>query len=92
MTPEEKRLLLETVELARDNNKILHSMRRGARLSMFFSIIYWIIVLGGLAAGWYFIQPYINMLNQSYDQIQLQLNSLKGAADKLPNFNNILRP
>ncbi|MFA6006295.1 MAG: hypothetical protein WC764_01030 [Candidatus Paceibacterota bacterium] len=76
MTPEEKKLLQETAELARDNNKILHAMRRSNRWSMVFRIMYWVLILGGLAAGYYYVQPYLNQAIKLYSQVQSQIGQL----------------
>ncbi|HEY4479039.1 MAG TPA: hypothetical protein VI981_01620 [Candidatus Paceibacterota bacterium] len=66
MTPEEKSILLKTQELALENNKILRSMQRNSRWSMFFRVIYWtalIVIAGGT---YYFLQPYLEQLLKVY--------------------------
>ena len=62
MTPEEKSLLERTNKLAEENNAILHSLRRSARWSTAFKVIYWFVILGLSVGAFYAIQPYINML------------------------------
>jgi len=91
MNPEERKMLDEALLLARENNKILHGIRRGNRWSMFFTLAYWILILGSLGVGFYFAKPYIDLADQSYSQIKSQLDGLKSATDKIPNINNILR-
>jgi hypothetical protein len=45
MDPETKQLLEETHALAKDNHKMLRSIKRGQWLSFFSSILVWIVVL-----------------------------------------------
>jgi len=77
MTPEEKRLLEETAKLAKENNVILRKMRRSAIWGSIFKVIYWLVILGGLAVSWYYIEPYINTILEMYEQVQGQMESLK---------------
>jgi len=39
-------LLEESISVSKENNKILHSMRRSARFSFVGKILFWIIMLG----------------------------------------------
>ena len=40
-----RKLLEETLEVSKDNQRMLHAMRRNAWASFFIKIIFWIIVL-----------------------------------------------
>lgn len=62
MTPEEKSLLQRALKLSEENNSILRSMRRSNRVSMFLRIIYWLIIIGLSVGAYYFIQPYVSVL------------------------------
>ena len=90
MNPEEKRLLQETVELSRENNKILHGMRRSARWSTFFRLTYWAFILGGLAVSYHYFQPYLNLMTQTYNKVQGQYGTLENALNKLPDVNKLM--
>ncbi len=83
MTPEERELLKETAELTKENNKILHSIRRSARFSSFLRILYWIIILGSAFGTYYFIQPYIDVFIKSYSSMQQNVDLIKNGF-KLP--------
>lgn len=86
MNPEEKQLLQETAELTRENNKILKSMRRGARFASFLRFIYWAVILGGAVASYYFIQPYLNAVINGYNEIQKGVSNVKSVSDKIPSI------
>jgi hypothetical protein len=49
MNPEEKELLKKTLELARENNRMLHSIKRQMLWGRIFRIVYWVLIIG--AAG-----------------------------------------
>jgi len=56
MDPELKRMVEETHNLARENNKMLHALRRGQWFSFFLKLFVWIIVL---ALPLYLYQQYL---------------------------------
>jgi hypothetical protein len=66
MTPEEKALLNKCVNLAEDNNNILHSIRRSMRLASLMRVLYWIVIIGSAYGAYYFIQPYLVQLVDIY--------------------------
>ena len=66
MSPEEKQLLKRSLELAQENNDILHSMQRSMRLQRIMSILYWVFIIGSAVGAYYFIQPYIESITGAY--------------------------
>ena len=62
MTPEERSLLESTYKLAEENNKILRSLRRSARLGTIMRILYWVAIMGVSVGALYFIQPYLKFI------------------------------
>ncbi|OGI58111.1 hypothetical protein A3C60_01145 [Candidatus Nomurabacteria bacterium RIFCSPHIGHO2_02_FULL_37_45] len=81
MDPEFKKLLEETFELAKENNDMLHSMRRSMRLQRIMSILYWVFIIGSAVGAYYLIQPYIDQLTNIYG----------GARSDIDNFNSLLQ-
>lgn len=55
----------ELLELTRENNKILHGMRRTQRWSSFFTFAYWMIILGSIFGVYYYFQPTIKKYTQT---------------------------
>ncbi len=70
MNQEERELLQKSYELSKENNEILHGVRRHNRRSLIFTIIYWVLIVGVSIATLYFLQPYIDMLMKAYKSIQ----------------------
>ena len=64
----------ELLEMTRENNKILRSMRRTQRWSSFFAFMYWMIILGSIFGTYYYFQPtiqkYVKTLQTSVGIIQ----------------------
>ncbi len=63
-------LVEETKELVEENNKILHSLRRTARVGFFVKLLYWIIVFGIAAGAFYYVKPYMEQLMKVYDSVK----------------------
>ncbi|OGI65184.1 hypothetical protein A3A95_03985 [Candidatus Nomurabacteria bacterium RIFCSPLOWO2_01_FULL_39_18] len=77
MDPESKKLLEETLALAKENNSILHSMRRSMRFQRMMTILYWVLIIGSALGAYYFIQPYIEQLIGVYSGAGDVLNNIK---------------
>ena len=84
MTPDERELLTQSIKIAEENNKMLHSMRRSARISSFLRIVYWFIILGTAFGTYYFIQPYLDAVIKSYNNMQQNVQLIKTTGIKLP--------
>jgi hypothetical protein len=85
MTNQEK--LDEMYELVRENNELLSSLLKREKISNFFKILYWFVVLGGLFGAYYFVQPYIQVLTSNFTAVQQALNSLGGVTNTIPEIN-----
>lgn len=74
----------ELLELTRENNKILRTMRRTQRFSSFFTFIYWMIILGSIFGVYYYFQPtikkYMRTIQTSVDILQ----KFEGQAGTVP--------
>lgn len=81
----------EVLELTRENNKMLHSMRRTQRFSSFFRLLYWIIILGSVFGVYYYFEPtikkYLKTMQTSLEIIQ----KFEGAAGTVPSDVNTLK-
>jgi hypothetical protein len=85
MDPESKKLLEDTFALAKENNKMLHSVLRYIRISRTMTIIYWVIIIGSAVGAYYFIQPYVDQLIGIYGGAKSGLDDFGSMLD---NFNN----
>ena len=82
MDPESKKLLEETLRLAEENNKILHSLRRAQRIASAMSFLYWFFIIGSAVGAYYFIQPYLDQLISVYGGAKSNLDSLGSVLNK----------
>lgn len=85
MDPESKKLLEETLALARENNKMLHTIRRSMLWARVMSVLYWVVIIGIAFGTFYFIQPYIDQLSNIYGGAK---NSLDSVDSILQQFQN----
>ena len=69
MTPEEKQLLQETADLAKENNKILKKMRRGQFIGNIIGSLKWILLIIFTIWSWVLVQPYFEAMMNAYTQI-----------------------
>lgn len=77
MDTESKKLLQETLELEKDNNKMLHSMLRSQHISNIMSFVYWIFIIGSAVGAYYLIQPYVDQLKGAYDSASETIKSFQ---------------
>lgn len=66
MTPEERSLLERTHQLAEENNEMLHSIKRRARLGTVIKVLYWAVIIGISFGAFYFIQPYLDFIKGGF--------------------------
>lgn len=85
MNPEEKQLLEKTYEIEKENNHILKGIRSSNRWNNFFKIFYWILIIGISVGAFYFVEPYVNKLLDTYKGIQGDFQGVKSVVDKVSN-------
>ena len=88
MDPESKKLLEETLTLAQENNKILHSMRSSMRWARFMSTIYWLVIIGASIGAYYFVEPYLNKILDLYNSILNTQQQLNGGSNEIQDLLN----
>jgi hypothetical protein len=98
-------MIRETYRLAQDNNRMLHSMRRGAFLGGVFKVLIWGLMIG--IPIWFYVvylAPVAQSLNQSVQAVQTQssnaqaqikdlqgsLTNLEKSMPKLPSLPTFL--
>ncbi len=91
MTPEEKSLLERTYKLVEENNAILASMRRGARITNIMRIIYWVVILVVSFGAYYAIQPYINVMLGSLGSLSGLVGNVNAANDAATSLRDLLK-
>ena len=84
MNEEEKALLLETVTLVKENNKMLKKVRSVQKWANFWLTIKALIFIGVALGSFYFLEPYINKTIDLY-------NKISGTTEKVNTTTNSLQ-
>lgn len=84
----------ELLELTRENNSILRSMRRTQRWSTLFTYVYWLVILGSIFGVYYYFQPtiqkYVKTLQTSAGILQKFENAAAGVPSDMQVLKNLL--
>lgn len=91
MEPNEKKLLEETMELSKENNKILKKLHGAMRLSRAFKVLYWTIIIGSMLGVYYYFQPFIDSLKGSADGIMSLFGKGQDAVNLIPDISSVLK-
>lgn len=83
MNPDDKRLLLKTLELSEENNKLLRKLDRMYRLTRLIRVSYWLIILGITLGAYYFIQPYVDGARAAYTSVLNDVDNIKAIREVL---------
>ena len=67
----------EILALTRDNNRILHRMRRNMVWGHVFTFLYWLVILGGIGWSYYYLDPYITRYWDVYQSMMQTLDSIQ---------------
>lgn len=90
MPPETARKLDEIYALAKENNRLLHKMRRAAFWSRVWRFLWILVVLGvPVLLYYYFLQPYVGQFFNAYSQIQDGAQKVEGY-QLPPEFKQLL--
>jgi hypothetical protein len=80
MDPETREMIETTLELARENNKMLRKVRGVQQREMIWRIVKTAVILGLALGLFYFLEPVINQIIGVYSSI---FGSAQNAADLL---------
>ncbi len=72
----------ETLEMVKENNKILKKMRSRMMWSSVVRVIYWIIILAAAFGAYYVIKPVVDDVREAYDGVVDSINSVKEVGQK----------
>lgn len=74
----------ELLELTKENNKILHKMRRTQHFSSFFTLVYWAVILGSIFGTYYYFQPTIQKYIKTIQTSMGIIQNFEKAAGSIP--------
>jgi hypothetical protein len=76
MQPEEKEMLKKTLELAQENNELLHRIRRNMFWGRVTRVAYWVIIIGAAIGVYYYITPYLDSAVNAYGNMKGDIKNL----------------
>jgi hypothetical protein len=68
----------KVISLAEDNNRMIKKLYRALRWSRVFRVIYLVIIIGASLGSYYYIQPYLESLGDTYGGIKDAISGLPG--------------
>jgi hypothetical protein len=81
----------EILKLTKDNNKMLHKMRRDAMYRSILSTVWWLIFLVAPIIFYYFyLEPYVNQMMQMYATIP-GFENLKMPTGGFPDLDQMMQ-
>ena len=94
MSPEERKLLEEAVTLSRENHKILRQLRGSLWWGRVYSLLKWVVIIGSTIWAYYYIQPYLFQLMDTYEAMRQQIDEVRKASGQinanLPDLSGLL--
>lgn len=69
MDEETKQLLREDLEIARESKKLLNELVRHQKLATWLNVIKWIVVIGTALGALYYVQPILENLLGTYNEL-----------------------
>lgn len=66
MDAETKKLLMESIELSKQNNAMLTRLIRNQKWLAIYRVVYWTIIILSSVGAYYFIQPYFSSILSVY--------------------------
>jgi len=90
MNPYEKELLEKTYALSKENNSMLKKIRSASRWSIFFRVMYWVLIAVVAIVAFMFIKPYVDAVFSAYSNVQEDISSVKTTTSTISEFFNNL--
>ena len=81
-----KELLEANIKLSKENNRMLKKMRSAQKRANFLKLLYWLIIIGIAVGGFYFLQPYFEVVQDLYQQIQTTIGDIGEVGKSLPKL------
>ena len=80
----------ENLELSKENNDLLKSIRSSQKRAAMMRMLYWILIVGMTFGAYYYIQPYIEQLMSAYSGTQENIKSFQDYFPESKSFQSII--
>ena len=84
-----KEQVQENRRLIEENNKILKKISRNLAISTWIKIAYWVVILGVAFGSYYLIQPYLDAITGTYNDVRDGVNSAQQFNEKAKDAGSI---
>lgn len=83
-------MIQQVFEMTRDNNRMLHAMRRSAFFGGLLKLVFWVIIIGGPIVFYYtYAAPYVDQILAAYTGIRGDVQSIKNVTNQIPDIGNL---
>jgi hypothetical protein len=72
------------------NHQILTRIRRVQRNGQLFKVFYWVLILMLAFGSFYFIQPYLSQLLETYTGVQTSQEQMQNSIPNLKNASSLI--
>lgn len=87
MEDEERRLLRETLEIEKENNRLLRRMHRDAVIGRIITLLVWAVMIGApIVLYYYFLSPYVAQIQETYRGLEESAKGAQSLKDELPEW------
>jgi hypothetical protein len=81
----------EIYKLVKENNRMLHAMRRDAFIKGILGFIWWVFIIVVLPYLTYlYLKPYLDQIIAAYNQAQGTAHAVSAKLDGFPDFSKLL--
>ena len=88
----DREILERLLKLEQENYKILKALRSSQRWGVFWGFIkFLLLVVLPLIFAYFYLQPYLDSIMGTYNQIQGQVNTLQKVTGQVPDISSILK-
>jgi len=77
-TEEIKRLLRKNLEVSKETLKYSRKVYKSQRLTKWLQIVYWVVIIGMVLGVYYYIQPLIGNVVETYNSVIKDITTLGG--------------
>lgn len=82
MDPELTKLIRETFRLSKENNEMLRKVRGVQKRDALFSLFKWLMIIAIGVGSFYFLQPYIDLVQQLIQETGATINKFNSFLPK----------
>ena len=83
MEQEDRERLKRILELTEKNHKMVRKMYSTMRWGNLLKVVYWIVIVGVAVGAFYFLQPFLQSVQQTYKDLQVGVDGIRGTFSTL---------